>query len=137
MVDNTVDEEAVRELDQYWSNDFSLYQDFTRNFMTYLNNKYIKKEYDREKAVKLLSYFVERIRAKYKKENGLGTLNAATKKKLAEEIRDYYEAEFQPHYSDEKKAEVVKSAKKEAKEHPELSRNEAAQVAIDHAGQGE
>lgn len=130
MADQEIDQELVRELDVFWQNDFPLYQDFSRNFMTYLNNKFIRNEYDREKAVKLLGYFVERIREKYKKEYGLGTVNSATKKKLAEEIRDYYEEEYQPKGID--KPEAVKQAKKELKEHPELGRNMAAQVAIDH-----
>jgi hypothetical protein len=132
MADNSIDDGVVRELDIYWQNDFPLYEDFQRNFVTYLNNKYIRKEYDKQKAVKLILYFVERIRAKYKKENGLGTINNATKTKLAEEIRDYYEAEYQPKFSEDEKTEAVKQAKEIRKENKSVGLNEASQKAIEN-----
>lgn len=129
---NEIDEQVVRELDIWWQNQFSLYEDFMRNFVTYLNNKYIRKQYDREKAVKLILYFVERVRADYKKTNGLGEINKATKNKLAEEIRNYYEAEYQPKFSDEEKTEAVKQAKVIRKENKSVGLNEASQKAIEN-----
>lgn len=132
MADNTIDEGVVRELDIYWQNDFPLYEDFQRNFVTYLNNKYIRKEYDSTKAIKLILYFVERVRAKYKKDYGLGTINNVTKVKLAEEIRDYYEAEYQPKFSDDEKTEAVVQAKKIRKENKSVGLNEASQKAIEN-----
>lgn len=135
MADNNIDDGVVRELDIFWQNDFQLYEDFQRNFVTYLNNKYINKNYDKEKAIKLILYFVERVRAKYKKDYGLGTINKATKVKLATEIRDYYEEEYQPKFSDEEKTEAVKLSKKLRKENS-LGLNEAAQKAVESVKTG-
>jgi len=131
-MENEIDSDVVRELDVFWQIDFLLYEDFKRNFVTYLNNKYIRKQYDREKAVKLILYFVERVRAKYKKDYGLGEVNKKTKIKLAEEIRDYYEAEYQPKFSDDEKTEAVVQAKKIRKENKSVGLNEASQKAIEN-----
>lgn len=97
--DDTVDETAVRELVLVITNDGDLYRQRTTPIIENLKKKAAKGTYDREKAVKLWQYLADDGVRMYDKEYGSGRgsvamLNPATRRRIAEELRDYYEEEI-------------------------------------------
>lgn len=87
----TADEIAARELILYAENDQPLY----KRFLYWKENFDAKKKrgvYNRELAIKgLENNYVPEIIKKYKKEFGLGNIDAATKKIVAINFVDIYE----------------------------------------------
>lgn len=97
--DDTVDETAVRELVLVITNDGDLYRQRTTPIIENLKKKAAKGTYDREKAVKLWQYLADDGVRMYDKEYGSGRgsvamLNPATRRRIAEELSDYYEEEI-------------------------------------------
>lgn len=97
--DDTVDKEAVRELVLVITNDGDLYRQHTTPMIENLKKKVAKGKYDRELAVKLWQYLADEGVRRYDKEFGSGRgsvsmLNPATRRAIAEELRDYYEEQI-------------------------------------------
>lgn len=97
--DDTVDKEAVRELVLVITNDGDLYRQRTTPMIENLKKKVAKGKYDRELAVKLWQYLADEGVRRYDKEYGSGRgsvsmLNPATRRAIAEELRDYYEEQI-------------------------------------------
>ena len=97
--DNTIDKDAVRELVLVITNDGDQYRRQITPAIENLKKKYKKGTYDRDLAVKLWQYVADEGVRRYNKEYGSGTysvawLNPATRKAIAEELRDYYEDEI-------------------------------------------
>lgn len=94
VVDEGVDQHAVRELELYIDNDRQIYKDKWENFYSSLTRKLAAGKYDRNQAVKLMGYLVDRAAKQYAKEFG-GTWNqifsVATRKAVAEGQRDEFE----------------------------------------------
>ena len=93
-----VDPEAVRELVLVITNDGDLYRERTTPMIENLKKKVSKGVYDREKAVKLWQYLADEGVRRYGKEYGPGYsvawLSPATRRAIAEQLRDYYEEEI-------------------------------------------
>lgn len=93
-----VDPEAVRELVLVITNDGDLYREHTTPMIENLKKKVAKGVYDREKAVKLWQYLADEGVRRYGKEYGPGYsvawLSPATRRAIAEQLRDYYEEEI-------------------------------------------
>ena len=93
-----VDPEAVRELVLVITNDGDLYRERTTPMIENLKKKVAKGVYDREKAVKLWQYLADEGVRRYGKEYGPGYsvawLSPATRRAIAEQLRDYYEEEI-------------------------------------------
>lgn len=89
---------AVRELVLFIENDSGLYR---QQHLPIIKNLMLKKKkgiYDSEKAAKLFVYLAENGAKKYNKEFGDGTgygpsFNPDTRRKVAMELRDAFEAE--------------------------------------------
>lgn len=96
---NTVDFEAVRELELYAENTSSIYHNHTMPVVTNLKKKYEKGIYDKEKAVKAFEYVAEAAAKLYHKEFGCGcrwydTFNKATRQETAKILEEVYFAEY-------------------------------------------
>lgn len=96
--DTTIDEDAVRELVLVITNDGDQYRQQITPAIDNLKRKAKKGTYDRDLAVKLWQYVADEGVRRYNKKYGSGTysvawLNPATRRAIAEELRDYYEEE--------------------------------------------
>lgn len=97
--DNTIDKDAVRELILFIENNYDLYKSYYEPAFKNLVKKYQKGVYDHDLAVKMWQYVADEGVRRYNKEFGSGTysvawLNPATRRAIAEELRDSNEDEI-------------------------------------------
>lgn len=94
--DNNISEDDVRELVLTITNDGDMYRGIIQSVINNLTRKYKKGNYDRDLAVKAWQYVADEGVRRYDKQFGSGRgsvawLNPATRRAIAEELRDYYE----------------------------------------------
>lgn len=95
--DNAVSPDDVRELALFIENEPDLYYNNIKPAIANLHRKYKAGKYDRELATKLWQYVADEGVRQYGKKFGSGAsvawLNPATRKAIAEELRDFFEDE--------------------------------------------
>lgn len=110
-----VSREDVDELVLTITNDGDLYRERIKPAIENLKRKYKKGKYDRDLAVKLWQYVADEGVRRYDKEFGSGRgsvamLSPATRKAIAEELRDDYEEEIM--YEDDVQASTKRRGRK-------------------------
>lgn len=116
------DDSAANELELYITNDAQLYKQQYLPIIKNLMTKKARGQYDSEKATKLFMYLVQNGAKKYTKEHGSGDykqiFDRETRVKVAQELRDAFEAEASTGNYDEmlpKKYQVGEEKVEEAK----------------------
>lgn len=109
-----VSREDVDELVLSITNDGDLYRERITPAIENLKRKYKKGKYDHDLAVKLWQYVADEGVRRYDREFGSGRgsvamLNPATRKAIAEELRDYYEEEIM--YEDDVQASTKRRSR--------------------------
>lgn len=95
----TIDMEAARELELYADNTRTIYEHHAMPVVQNLRKKYIRGQYDREKAVKAWEYVAEAAAKMYAREfassgDWFRIFNRATRRAVAEAMEAYYFAEY-------------------------------------------